>query len=223
LSPPGRSGQKPALRARPLQKSLLATSLARAALAALLCLAPPARAIPPDARLALEGKKPHIEKLDGSFASIDTSDEQVVRAELLPSGELLLEPRGRGQARVFLFARRLVRVIEVAVDEPLPEPAPAPSGACARPVIDARCYTSWRARLAHLPASQAPALQYELEGLQAEAKAAGELLAQAGLGQVRVSRSAWGVRLSGARDAREKRRALAAVYGAVLGALRFEE
>jgi hypothetical protein len=124
---------------------------------------------------------------------------------------------------VFLFARRLVRVVEAAVEVQLPAPAPAPAGLCALPVITEKCYPAWRERLSHLAAAEAPQVSYELEGMQQEAKAAGALLAAAGLGHVGFARSALGVRLKGAKDAAEKRAALRAVYGAVLGPLRFEE
>ena len=90
-------------------------------------------------------------------------------------------------------------------------------------MITKECYSVWRERLAHLAAADAPQLSYELEGLQEEAKAAGGLLAAAGLGHVQLSRSAFGVRLKGRKDAAEKRAALRAVYGALLGPLRFEE
>jgi hypothetical protein len=198
--------------------------LAAAVCAGLLAAIPgPARAIPPDARLQLGSKAPRIEKLGPEFTVAEVDDPKVLRAELLPSGELLLEPVGPGVARVFLFAKRLVRVIEVAVEATLPAPSPAPKGLCTAPVITKQCYSAWRERLAHLAAADAPQVSYELEGLQEEAKAAGALLTAAGLGQVQLSRSAFGVRLKGAQDAGEKRAALRAVYGALLGPLRFEE
>jgi hypothetical protein len=168
-------------------------------------------------------KQPRFEKLGPEFNAAEVDDPKVLRAELLPSGELLLEPLAPGQARVFLFARRLVRVIEVAVDEKLPAPSPAPQGLCKTPVITKECYSIWRERLAHLAPESAPQVRYELEGLQEEAKAAGARLAAAGLGHVQLSRSAFGVRLKGAKDAAEKRAALRAVYPALLGPLRFEE
>ena len=196
---------------------------AGAALALLLCPWSAARAVPPDARLALQLKQPRIEKLGPEFTVVEVDDPKVLRAELLPSGELLLEPVGPGVAHAFLFARRLVRVVEVAVDKPLPAPAPAPTGLCAAPVIMEKCYPLWRERLSHLAATDAPQVSYELEGMQQEAKVAGALLAAAGLGHVQFSRSALGVRLRGTKDAAEKRAALRAVYRAVLGPLRFEE
>jgi hypothetical protein len=198
--------------------------LARAAALLLgLLLALPARAVPPDARLQLSQRLPRIEKVGPEFTIALVDDPKVLRAELLPSGELLLEPAGPGVARVFLFAKRLVRVVEVAVETALPAPAPPPAGLCAAPVITEKCYSPWRERLAHLAAADAPRVSYELEGMQQEAKAAGALLAAAGLGHVQFSTSALGVRLKGAKDPAEKRAALRAVYGAVLGPLRFEE
>ena len=193
--------------------------------AGLVCAvwAPGARAIPPDARLQLALKQPRIEKVGPEFTAVEVDDGKVLRAELLPSGELLLEPVGPGVARAFLVARRLVRVVEVAVEARLPAPAPPPTGLCAAPVITEKCYPAWRERLSHLLAEGAPQLSYELEGMQQEAKAAGALLAAAGLGHVAFSRSALGVRLKGAKDAAEKRAALRAVYFALLGPLRFEE
>ena len=179
--------------------------------------------MPPDARLRLEPKQPRIEKLGPEFTVVEVDDPKVLRAELLPSGELLLEAVGPGVAHAFLFARRLVRVVEVAVAAPLPAPAPAPKGTCAAPAITEKCYPAWRERLSHLAAAEAPQLSYELEGIQEEAKAAGALLAAAGLGHVQFARSAMGVRVKGTKDAAEKRAALRAVYGAVLGPLRFEE
>ncbi len=192
-------------------------------LAGLLFAAGAARAVPPDARLQLTAKQPRIEKVGPEFTVVEVDDPKILRAELLPSGELLLEPLGPGLAHAFLFAKRLVRVVEVSVGAPLPAPGPAPAGLCAAPAITEKCYPAWRERLSHLAAAEAPQVAYELEGMQQEAKAAGALLAAAGLGHVQFARSASGVRLKGAKDPAEKRAALRAVYFALLGALRFEE
>ena len=188
-----------------------------------LCLTAPARALPPDARLELTGRAPRIEKIDDGFTAVEVDDPKVVRAELLPSGELLLEPLAAGEAHVFLFAKRLVRVVEVAVGRPLAAPAPPPGGFCALPSVTVQCYAAWRERLRRLPAVEAPRLSYELEGVQAEAREADGLLAAAGLGNIRFARSPFGVKLKGAKDDRERRAALRAVWSAVLGPLRFEE
>ena len=197
---------------------------ARFAIAAtVLSFAAPALALPPDARLELSGKAPRIEKIDDGFTAVEVDDPRVVRAELLPSGELLLEPLAAGEAHVFLFAKRLVRVVEVAVGRPLAAPAPPPGGFCALPSLTAQCYAAWRERLRRLPASEAPKLSYELEGMQAEAREAGVLLAAAGLGKVQFARSAFGVKLKGTKDDAERRAALRAVWSAVLGPLRIDE
>jgi hypothetical protein len=196
---------------------------ARALPASLLALlSGAAAAAPPDARLELELQRPRIERIDGGFTAVESDPPGVVRAELLPSGELLLEPQAAGEARVFLFARRLVRVLEVAVGRPLTPPAPAPSGACAKPVLTAACYPAWRERLLHLEAGQQPHLSFELEGLQAEARAADQALLRAGLLGVRFSRSPLGIRLRGAQGEEGLQAALRAVYGQVLGPLRLD-
>lgn len=195
---------------------------ARAALLGLL-LAAAAGAAPPDRRLQLDRRAPRIEKLVAAADAVLADPPGVVLAELLPTGELLLEPKGEGEARVFLFARREVRVWEVAVGRPLTAPAPAPAGPCAQPHIDAACYPAWAARLLHLPAAEAPPLVFELEGLQAQAKAAQKALEAAGLRQVAAAFSPFGVKLKGAKDEAERRRALVALWPAALGPLRVDE
>ncbi len=108
----------------------------RPALPALaLLFAGAAQAAPPDARIALSGGKPLLQRFEGEFAAVEVEPPDVVHAELLPTQELLLEPRAPGLARVFLFTARLVRVVEVAVDVPLPPPLPAegaPAGCTAQ-------------------------------------------------------------------------------------------
>jgi hypothetical protein len=170
-------------------------------------------AVPADARLSLHAGASVIEKVQAGVLLVET--EGPLRAEMLPSGnEVLLEPRAKGIARVFFFARHEVRVIEVAIDTQFPEPGPAPS--C--PVVkDAACYAQWRA---HVPPDRK--LIFELEGLQAEARAAQEELARAGLEHIEVRLSAFGVKLKGARDEAEKRKALRAIYPAILGRLRLD-
>ena len=167
-------------------------------------------AIPAEGRLSLHAGAHHIEKIEpADFAEA----EGPLRVEMLPSGnELLLEPSARGVGRAFLFSRRQVRVIEIYVDTALPETAAKP--ACAS-VKDAACYAQFRA-------APQPRMVFELEGLQAEAKAAQEELAKAGLGNIVVALSPWGVKLTGARDDAEKRRALRAIWPAILGPLRLD-
>jgi len=170
-------------------------------------------AVPADARLSLHAGAHVIEKVQPGLLAVEA--EGPLRAELLPSGnEVLLEPQAKGIARVFLFARHDVRVIEVAIDTPFPEPGPAPS--C--PVVkDAACYAQWRA---HFPADRK--LIFELEGLQAEARAAQQELARAGLPHIEVGLSPFGVKLKGARGEAEKRRALRAIFPAILGPLKID-
>ena len=151
----------------------------------------------------------------------------IVAAELLPTEELLIEPRGAGLARVFLFARHLVRVVEVAVDLPLPlppaTPVPAACGSDAKArIATADCYALWRARLEHGLASKAPALAFEDEGLFAQARAAQAELARVGLGAMKLVLSPFGVRLAGAKDEAERRLALRAIWPAILGPLRLD-
>jgi len=169
-------------------------------------------AVPADARLTLHAGGPQIEKIAWSVEAVET--EGPLRAELLPSGnEVLLEPSGKGLARAFLFGRREVHVIEVAVDAAFPEPGPAPS--CTA-VKDDICYAQFRSH-------PLPQMVFELAGLQAEARAAQQELDKAGLPQLRVAISPWGVKLTGPEDAAEKRRALRAIWPAILGPLRLDE
>ncbi len=175
------------------------------ALAALLV------AIPADARISLQTGAHRIEKISPGFDAVET--EGPLHAELLPSGdELLLEPSAKGVARAFLFARREVRVVEVFIDTPLPPPGEKP--ACAT-VKDAACYAQFRA-------APQPKMIFELEGLQAEAKAAQEELSRAGLPHISVALSPWGVKLKGARGEAEQRRALRTIWPAILGPLRID-
>jgi hypothetical protein len=191
--------------------------------AALLgALAGPARAAPPDARLALELAKPRIERIDAGFTQVESDDERIVHAELLPSGELLLEPKAAGVTRVFLFTDRLVRALEVAAGVPLPPIDPAPLAPCAKPLITAACYPAWRDTLQHLAAQDAPKLELELDGEQEQVKAAQAALAQAGMGQVQLAFSPFGVKLKGAKDAAEEHRALRAIWPWMLGPLRLD-
>lgn len=201
-----------------------ARALTCAAAVALSCfLASPARAAPPDARLALKLKVPRIEKLPDGFTFVLVDAPDVLDAELLSTGELLLDPKSPGEAHVFLFSRRLVRVLELAVERPLLAPEPAPRGPCEKPRIDRACHAAWARRLQHLAASDAPALLFEIEGLQEEAKAARELLVSAGMSKLDVSFSPFGVRIKGAKDEVERRRALMIIWPVVLGPLRVDD
>jgi hypothetical protein len=168
-------------------------------------------AIPAEARLSLHAGEHRIEKIaPAEFVETDGP----LHAELLPSGnELLLEPSSKGVAHAFLFTRREVRAIEIFIDTPPPPPPEKPL--CAT-VKDAACYAQFRA-------SPQPKMIFELDGLQAEARAAQEELAKAGLAQIEVAISSWGVKLKGARDAAEKRRALRAIWPAILGPLRLDD
>jgi hypothetical protein len=198
------------------------------AAAALLCAAPAALALPPDARLEVFGRAPVIQKIDSGFAAVEAEPEGVLRAELLPTQELLLEPRAQGLARVFLFAGRIVRVIEVAVDQMLPPASGAPlPPACVAAdktarIADARCYEAWRERLQHAVASEAPALEFGEAGLRAQLAAAQGELDRAGLKGARVAVSSYGLRLLGLPDEAARRRALRAIWAAVLGPLRID-
>ena len=199
----------------------------RRALLLVLAAAGAAQGAPPDGRLALTGKRPRIEKIDTGFSAVEADPPELLRAELLPTGELLLEPKAAGVARVFLYATRLVRVLEVALDMPLPPPpTEPPPAACtdqgeAR-VASAACYDYWRARLAHLPAADAPPISLEGDGLMAELKAAQAALAAAGL-KLRVALSPFGLRVQGAKDEAEKHRALRLIWPFILGPLRLDE
>ena len=200
---------------------------AAALVAALLGFAGSATALPPDARLSLSAKKPSIQKADTGFSSVESDGPDVVRAELLPTGELLLEPLGPGVARVFLFAPRLVRVIEVAVDVPLPAAPeaslpPACGTAHEAKITTAACYAAWRARLSVTLSSDAPSLSFEDQGLHAQLQAVQAELVKVGLPAVQVAVTPFGVRIKGAKDDAERRRALKAAWGALLGPLRLE-
>lgn len=167
-------------------------------------------AVPAEARLSLHAGDHRIEKIDPVDA---VESEGPLHAELLPSGnELLLEPSAKGVARAFLFTRRQVRVIEIFIDTEPPPPAPPPT--CPT-VKDAACYAQFRA-------SPQPRTVFEIEGVQAEAKAAQEELSKAGLAQIEVALSPWGVKLKGAKDEAERRRALRAIWPAILGPLRLD-
>ncbi len=192
-----------------------------------LLLAAPALAAPPDARLLLFGKKPHFEKMDQGFLAVLVDAPGVLSAELLPTQELLLDPKGSGVAHVFLFTERLVRVIEVAVDTPLPAPPsePPPAG-CAAQEGTARiptqaCYDHWRAHLLHASVAEAPRIAFEDAGLFAELKAAQAALDQAGLA-LKVALTPFGLRLIGTAEDSERRKALMTVWPAILGPLRID-
>lgn len=169
-------------------------------------------AAPPDERIALHLRAPRIEKIPPGFTAVETDGD--LHAELLPSDEVLLEPRSRGVFHVFLYARRRVRVLEVAVDVSLP---PLPQGGCAT-IRDTATYEDCRAKVA-----AGEHITFELEGLQAEARAAQASLDKAGLAQVSVGLSPYGVRLRGARDDAEKRRALRTIWPFLLSPLRIDE
>jgi hypothetical protein len=168
-------------------------------------------AVPAELRLSLHAGEKRIEKIDPALA---VESEGPLRAELLPSGnELLIEAEAKGVGRAFLFERRRLRVIEVFVDVTPPEAPPPP--ACAS-VKDAPCYAQFRA-------APQPRMTFELEGLQAEARAAQEELTKAGLPKIEVAISPWGVKVRGAKEEAEKRRALRAIWPAILGPLRLDE
>lgn len=169
-------------------------------------------AVPAEARLTLTAGARHIEKIVDGVAAVES--EGPLRAELLPSGnELLLETAQPGLARVFLFLHREVRVLEVAIDVPFPPPGPAPTCAV---VKDAACYAQFRA-------APREKVIFALGGMQAEARAAQELLDQAGLTRVQVALSPFGVQLRGCADEAQKRLALRTIWPAILGRLRLDE
>lgn len=169
-------------------------------------------AVPAELRLTMHSGEHRIEKIDWLAVSIET--EGPLHAELLPSGnEVLLEPSAKGIGRAFVFTRREVRVIEAFIDLPLPPPPGKP--ACTV-VKDAACYAQFRA-------APQPRMVFEVEGLQAEARAAQEELSKAGLKHIEVAISPWGVKLRGVKDAAEKRRALEAIWPAILGPLRLDD
>ena len=202
-------------------------SRAAALVAVLLGFAASAQALPPDARLSLQANKPSIQKADSGFVAVESSDPEIVRAELLPTGELLLEPLQPGVARVFLFAARLVRVIEVAVDVPLPAASEAQVPPLCGSATEARiaspaCYAAWRAKLSATLSADAPAVSFEDAGLHAQLEAAQAELVKVGLPAVQLAVTPFGVRIKGAKDEAERRRALKAAWGALLGPLRLE-
>lgn len=173
-----------------------------------------ALAVPVDQRLSLKPADRRIEKIEPGVLAVEA--EGPLRAELLPSGnEVLIEPSGKGIGRVFLFLRREVRVIEIAIGTASTPPPPRP--AC-ESVKDAACYQALRAWFAAGGALEK--LVFDLEGLQAEAKAAQAALDEAGLRNVKVGLSGYGVSLRGAKDEQETRRALRAIWPAILGPLR---
>ena len=169
-------------------------------------------AMPADKRLTMRTGAPLIERADAAVLSVEA--EPPLRAELLASGELLLEAPQPGLFHVFLFSKRQVRAWEIAVGVPLP---PAPPGGCTE-VRDEATYEACRKI-----AGPQDRIRFELEGVQAEAKAAQGALAKAGLPGVQIALSAWGVKLKGPRDETEKRRALAVVWPFVLGPLRLDD
>jgi hypothetical protein len=168
-------------------------------------------AAPLDKQLAMSAKKPLIERIDPGAVAVEVEGE--LHAELLPTDELLLEAKKPGVSRVFLFSKFLVRVYEVAVDTALPAVA---AGGCA-PVIDSKSYEACRARVG--PGEK---VVFELEGLQAMAKAAQAELEKAQLGHIAIGFSPYGLRLKGARDEAERRRALRAAWPALLGPVRLD-
>lgn len=188
-----------------------------------LCALPSrAQAAPPDERLALTSNTPKILKLPAEYDLALSDTPAVARTELLPTGELLIEPVSKGEAHVFVFQRRLVRVYELAVDQPLAPADPAPEGACQKPVIDKPCAAPWMKHLQHLTTAELPKFHSEIEGLQELAKMAQALLTKARLGHISIAISPYGLRIKDAKDDDERRRAIMAVYPAVLGPLRLD-
>lgn len=168
-------------------------------------------AIPAEARLSLHAGEHRIEKIDPVDA---VEAEGPLHAELLPSGnELLLEPKEKGVGHVFLFTHRRVHVIEVYIDTPAPKDPEKPR--CIA-ITDAACYAQFRA-------APQPRMVFEIEGLKAEAKAAQDELVKAGLDKVEVAISPYGVKLKNTKDSAEKRKALRAIWPAILGPLRLDE
>ena len=209
-----------------------------------LAVALPAAAVPANQAIELKAAGVRFEKAPfgevSAASEVLVDDASVVTAQLQRSGEVLIEAKKSGSAQVFIFGKREVQVVRVVV---LPRPAenlgaPPPAGvtekeraAClaeATPeapilIASAACYAVQRERLAVMSDSNLPRLVFELEGLQAEAKAAQALLDKAGLAQVQIGLSPFGIKLTGAKDEEEKRRALVALYPAVLGPLRLDE
>ena len=165
---------------------------------------------------------PRIEKIDPEFAFAESDDANVVHAELLASGELLLEPKNAGTAHVFIYAARLVRVIEVAFEAALPAAGPKPPKTCETKRIAAACYLPWRTYLQHLPASEVPPIDLEIETIQAELTAAQAALGKAGMSSVQLRFSSFGLKFKGAKDEREERRALQIIWPWLLGPVRID-
>jgi hypothetical protein len=182
----------------------------------------PALGAPPDLRMILTSQKPRIEKIDPEFTLADSDDANVVHAEILPSGELLLEPKNAGTAHVFIYASRLVRVLEVAFDAALPAADPKPPKTCETKRIAAACYMPWRAYLQHVPTGEVPPIDLEVETIQAELTAAQAALGKAGMNSVQLRFSSFGVKLKGAKDEREERRAMQIIWPWLLGPLRID-
>src|SRR5205807_1049529 len=110
-------------------------------------------------------------------------------------------------------------VLDVAVDSPAGAPAAPPEKEC--PIVrDAGCYAVWRTALER--GAVAAPLRIQDEGLFAEAREAQAQLDKAGLRHVKFAITPFGVRLSGAKDDAERRRAIRAVWPAVLGPLRLD-
>jgi hypothetical protein len=172
--------------------------------------------------MVLATRAPRIEKMNPDFTVAESDDESVVHAEILPSNELLLEPKGAGVARVFIYGTRLVRVIEVAFDAPLPPADAKPPKSCETKRIGPACYLPWRNYLLHVPASEAPPIDLELETVQAELTAAQAALGKAGMNSVVLRYSPFGLALKGTKDAAEERRALQLAWPWMLGPLRVD-
>jgi hypothetical protein len=167
----------------------------------LILLAALLLAIPPDLRLPA----PKIQKIDEGAVAVES--EGGLHAELLPSGnEVLLEGKA---GRVFLFYRHSVQVIEIGLQQPDSEPPQ-----CA-PIADEKTYRECLQRPGRT-------VQFTLEGLQFEARAAQKRLDDAGLAKITLQLSPFGIRLKGARDEAESRKAIVAIYPAILGPLRLD-
>jgi hypothetical protein len=159
-------------------------------------------AIPADVRLP-SGR---IQKIDEGALAVEC--EGPLHAELLPSGnEVLLEG---ASGRAFLFYRHVVKVIEIGPQRPDSEPPKC------TPIADQSCYAQW------VSFGGGQQIQFTLEGLQAEARAAQKLLDEAGLAKVQVQLSSFGIRLKGTRDEAESRKAVRIIYPAILGPLRLD-
>lgn len=158
-------------------------------------------AIPPDVRIPAA----KIQKIDEGALAVESEGE--LHAELLPSGnEVLLEGKF---GRAFLFYPHVVKVIEIGLQQPESELT-----SCA-PIADEKSYRDCLQRPAR-------SVQFTLEGLQVEARAAQKLLDEVGLAKVQVQLSSFGIKLKGARDDAEARKALRVIYHAILGPLRLD-